>query len=144
RESYKQGRDETAQTYLDLACEHLDVANANAALLLDAPGPDDALIEGIELAQPTASPDVLFMQRVLALSMEIYRETDRPIAPWALDLVSSGLSALAQEGTDESADQVFLRLLSEIRTRAEFITGQLVTTQGIEDAIAMLGRELAE
>lgn len=57
RESYQESRAETAATYLDLACEHLNVANTNAARLLDEPGLDDSLDEDADApGQPRELP----------------------------------------------------------------------------------------
>jgi hypothetical protein len=70
KDSYEEGRAETAAICLDLVCEHLDVANTNAARLLDQAGPDDYLEDGIELAQPEQTASALFVRRVIALSAE--------------------------------------------------------------------------
>ena len=97
RNSYQQGRSEKAATYLDIACEHLNVANGNAARLLDAPGPDDVLDEGIEIAEPAQTATALFVRRVMALSAECTHETAQPIEPWALRMVATAFTEMAQE-----------------------------------------------
>jgi hypothetical protein len=142
RDSYHEGRSETAAIYLDLACEHLDVANGNAARLLDEPGPDDVLDESIELAEPAQTATALFVRRVIALSAECTQETGQPVEAWALLLVAHAFEDMAQERSTERPDHVFLRFVGECRARAEFITGQRITRQGIEHAIDMLRRLL--
>ena len=138
RESYQEGRAETAATYLDLACEHLDVANTNAARLLDEPGPDDSLDEGIELAEPEQTASALFVQRVIAMSAQCTQETGQPVEPWALLVVADAFTDMAQERTTESADHVFVRFVSETQARAEVMTGQRITSEGIDRAITLL------
>jgi hypothetical protein len=142
RDSYQEGRSATAATYLDLACEHLDVANGNAARLLDEPGPDDALDAGIELAQPEQTASALFLGRVIALSAQCTHEAGQPVEPWALLAVADAFTDMAQERTTDTADHVFVRLASETQARAELMTGQRITRQGIEGAITMLRRLL--
>jgi len=142
RDSYQEGRSETAATYLDLACEHLDVANTNAARVLDEPGPDDALDESIEIAQPATTASVLFVQRVITMSAECARETGQPVEPWALLVVADAFTDMAQKRTTDTADHVFVRLVSETQARAELMTSQRITRQGIEGAITMLRRVL--
>ena len=138
RDSYQEGRAETAATYLDLACEHLDTANSNAARLLDEPGLDDVLDESIELAEPAETATALFVRRVIALSAACTHETGQPVEAWALLLVAHAFEDMAQERTTERADHVFLRFVGECRARAELMTGQRITRQGIEHAIDML------
>jgi hypothetical protein len=138
RDSYQQGRSETAATYLDLVCEHLDVANGNAARLLDEPGPDDALDESVQLAEPAENATALFVCRVIALSAECTHETGQSVEPWALMTIAHAFEAMAQENNTERADHVFLRFVSESQARAELVTGQRITRQGIEHAIEML------
>ena len=138
RESYQEGRAETAATYLDLACEHLDVANTNAARLLDEPGPDDSLNEGIELAESEQTASALFVQRVIAMSAQCTHETGQPVEPWALLVVADAFTDMAQERTTESADHVFVQFVSETQARAEVMTGQRITSEGIDRAITLL------
>jgi hypothetical protein len=138
RDSYQEGRSETAATYLDLACEHLDAANTNAARLLDHAGLDDYLEEGIELAEPADTATALFVRRVIALSAECTHETGQPVEAWALLLVAHAFEDMAQERNTERPDRVFLRFVGECRARAELMTGQRITRQGIEHAIDML------
>lgn len=138
KDSHQEGRVETAATYLDLACEHLDVANTNAARLLDAPGPDDLLDETIELAEPGETASALFVSRVIALSAECTHETGQPVEPWALRWVADAFNDMAQERVTESADQIFVRLVSEAHPRAQVMTGQRVTSEGIDRAITLL------
>jgi hypothetical protein len=138
RDSYEEGRAETAATYLDLACEHLDSANTNAARLLDQAGPDDYLEEGIELAEPAQSASALFVRRVIALSAECTQETGQPVEAWALRLVGDAFTDMAQERITESADQIFVRLVSETQARAEVMTRQRITRAGIERAVELL------
>jgi hypothetical protein len=142
RDSYQAGRSETAATYLDLACEHLDVANGNAARLLDEPGPDDVLDASIELAEPAETATALFVRRVIALSAACTHETGQPVEAWALLLVAHAFEDMAQERSTERPDHVFLRFVGECRARAELMTGQRITRQGIEHAIDMLRRLL--
>jgi hypothetical protein len=142
RDSYQEGRAETAATYLDLACEHLDVANGNATRLLDEPGPDDVLDESIELAEPAQTATALFVRRVIALSAACTHETGQPVEAWALLLVAHAFEDMAQERNTERPDRVFLRFVGECRARAELMTGQRITRQGIEHAIDMLRRLL--
>lgn len=97
KEGYRAGRTEAAATYLDVACDHLDTAVMNAARLLDEPGPDDVLEEGIELAEPEQTASALFLRRVIALSAECTHETGRPVEPWAMLLVADAFAAMAQE-----------------------------------------------
>jgi hypothetical protein len=138
RDSYQEGRAETAATYLDLACEHLDVANTNAARLLDEPGLDDLLEEGIELAEPEQTASALFVCRVIALSAECTHETGQPVEPWALRIVADAFTDMAQERITESADQIFVRLVGETQARAEVMTRQRITSEGIDRAITLL------
>ena len=138
RDSYQAGKSETAATYLDLACEHLDAANTNAARLLDNPGPDDYLEDGIELAEPAETATALFVRRVIALSAACTHETGQPVEAWALLLVAHAFEDMAQERNTERPDHVFLRFVGECRARAELMTGQRITRQGIEQAIDML------
>jgi hypothetical protein len=138
RDSYQAGKSETAATYLDLACEHLDAANTNAARLLDHAGLDDYLEEGIELAEPADTATALFVRRVIALSAECTHETGQPVEAWALLLVAHAFEDMAQERNTERPDHVFLRFVGECRARAELMTGQRITRQGIEQAIDML------
>jgi hypothetical protein len=142
RDSYQQCRSETAAIYLDLACEHLDVANGNAARLLDEPGPDDVLDASIELAEPAETATALFVRRVIALSAACTHETGQPVEAWALLLVAHAFEDMAQERNTERPDHVFLRFVGECRARAELITGQRITRQGVEHAIDMLRRLL--
>jgi hypothetical protein len=138
RDSYQEGRAETAATYLDLACEHLDVANTNAARLLDQAGPDDLLEEGIELAEPEQTASALFVRRVIALSAECTHQTGQPVEPWALRMVADAFTDMAQERITEGADQIFVRLVSETQARAEVMTRQRITSEGIDRAITLL------
>jgi hypothetical protein len=138
RDSYQEGRAETAATYLDLACEHLDVANTNAARLLDEPGPDDSLDESIELAEPEETASALFVQRVIGMSAQCMREAGQPVEPWALLVVADAFTDMAQERTTESADHVFVRFVSETQARAEVMTGQRITSEGIDRALTLL------
>jgi len=140
RESYQEGRAETAATYLELACEHLDVANTNASRLLDEPSPDDSLDESIELAEPEQTASALFVQRVIAMSAQCTHETGQPVEPWALLVVADAFTDMAQERTTDTADHVFVRLVSETQGRAEVMTGQRITSQGIEQALTLLRR----
>jgi hypothetical protein len=118
RDSYQEGRSATAATYLDLACEHLDVANGNAARLLDESGPDDALDAGIELAQPEQTASALFLRRVIALSAQCTHEAGQPVEAWALLAVADAFTDMAQERTTDTADHVFVRLVSETQAHA--------------------------
>lgn len=138
RDSYQAGKSETGATYIDLACEHLDAANVNAARLLDEPGPDDVLDESIEIAEPAQSASALFVRRVIALSAECTQETGQPVEAWALRLVADAFTDMAQERITESADQVFVRLVGEAQPRAEVMTRQRITSEGIERAIDVL------
>ena len=138
RDCYREGRAETAAICLDLVCEHLDVANTNAARLLDQAGLDDYLEDGIELAEPEQTASALFVRRVLALSAESTQETGQSVEAWALRLIADAFNDMAQERITESADQVFVRLVGEAQPRAEVMTRQRITSEGIERAVELL------
>lgn len=85
--------------YLEHTLTFLEEAAGNAARLLDQPGPEDELAEGIELAGPGMTANEIFLYGVIAAAASSYRETGQPVSPWAWKQAASLF--LAMIGADD-------------------------------------------
>lgn len=87
--------DPTQRAYIELACEHLDMANTNAARLLDAPMPEDELDGCITPAEPSESANEMFLLRLLALCYQVRRDAGHAIDADTLETAAGWMRHLA-------------------------------------------------